>query len=308
VPGAALEPRLARHALARRVLAARGLTETVGFSFVSSDAAARFGGAPESLRLLNPIASDLDQMRPTPLVSLAAAIRANSARGWADIGLFEIGPAFSEQTQQCIAAGMRAGHTPRSPGVAAEPVSLWAAKADALEILRQLGVNPEAVTTTADAPGWYHPGRSGVLRQGPKLVLARFGELHPSVLRAEGIDVPVVAFEVLLDALPEPKRRKKAPPALSAFQPVRRDFAFVVSDDVAGENVLRAVRGAERQLVTGVSLFDVYAGPHVPEGYRSIGVEVTLQPDERSLTDAELEAVSDRIVAAVVKATGAVLR
>ncbi|MCH4093761.1 MAG: phenylalanine--tRNA ligase subunit beta [Acetobacter peroxydans] len=308
VPGAALEPRLARHALARRVLAARGLTETVGFSFVSSDAAARFGGAPESLRLLNPIASDLDQMRPTPLVSLAAAIRANSVRGWADIGLFEIGPAFSEQTQQCIAAGMRAGHTPRSPGVAAEPVSLWAAKADALEILRQLGVNPEAVTTTADAPGWYHPGRSGVLRQGPKLVLARFGELHPSVLRAEGIDVPVVAFEVLLDALPEPKRRKKAPPALSAFQPVRRDFAFVVSDDVAGENVLRAVRGAERQLVTGVSLFDVYAGPHVPEGHRSIGVEVTLQPDERSLTDAELEAVSDRIVAAVVKATGAVLR
>ena len=143
---------------------------------------------------------------------------------------------------------------------------------------------------------------------GPKLVLARFGELHPSVLRAEGIDVPVVAFEVLLDALPEPKRRKKAPPQLSAFQPVRRDFAFVVPDDVAGDNVLRAVRGAERQLVAGVSLFDVYAGPHVPEGHRSIGVEVTLQPDERSLTDAELEAVSDKIVAAVVKATGAVLR
>ncbi|MBO1324015.1 phenylalanine--tRNA ligase subunit beta [Acetobacter sp. TBRC 12305] len=308
VPGAALTPRLARTELARRMLATRGLTETVGFSFVSNEAARVFGGAPESLRLLNPIASDLDQMRPTPLVNLTEAVKTNSARGWADIGLFEIGPAFAEDGQQAIAAGVRAGHTQRYPGLASEPVSLWAAKADALELLRALGVNLDAITTTADAPGWYHPGRSGVLRQGPKLVVARFGELHPSLLQAQGIDTPVVAFEVLLDAVPEPKRRKKAAPQLSAFQPVRRDFAFVVGDDVPGENVLRAVRGADRQLVSAVSLFDVYKGPHVPQGQRSIGVEVTLQPMERSLTDAELEAVSERIVAAVSKATGAVLR
>ncbi|QEO16328.1 phenylalanine--tRNA ligase subunit beta [Acetobacter vaccinii] len=308
VPAATLSPRQARLALARRLLAARGLTETVGFSFVSYDEAQRFGGAPDSLRLLNPIASDLDQMRPTPLVNLVAAVRANSARGWADIGLFEIGPAFAQDGQQVVAAGVRAGHTPRSPGVGEQAVSLWAAKADALELLRQLGVNLEGVTTTTDAPGWYHPGRSGVLRQGPKLVLARFGELHPSLLQAEGIDVPVVAFEVLPDAVPEPKRKKKTAPKLSAFQPVRRDFAFVVAQDVPGEGVLRAVRGAERQLVSDVSLFDVYTGPHVPEGHRSIGVEVTLQPVEKSLTDAELEAVSERIVAAVTKATGATLR
>ncbi|MFS8371000.1 phenylalanine--tRNA ligase subunit beta [Acetobacter indonesiensis] len=308
VPGTALTPRQARAARARRILAARGLVETVGFSFVSHEEALRFGGAPDSLRLLNPIASDLDQMRPTPMVNLVSAAQRNSARGWADIGLFEVGPAFSENGQQLVAAGVRVGHTPRYPGQESGAVSLWAAKADALELLTQLGIAPEALSTTTDAPSWYHPGRSGVLRQGPKNILAYFGELHPSLLQAEGIDVPVVGFEVLMDAVPDPKRRKKSAPKLSAFQPVRRDFAFVVERDVPAENLLRAVRGADRTLVTNVSLFDVYEGPHVPEGYRSIGVEVTLQPVEKSLTDAELEAVSERIVAAVAKTTGATLR
>ncbi|MCI1438286.1 MAG: phenylalanine--tRNA ligase subunit beta [Acetobacter indonesiensis] len=308
VPGTALTPRQARAARARRILAARGLVETVGFSFVSHEEALRFGGAPDSLRLLNPIASDLDQMRPTPMVNLVSAAQRNSARGWADIGLFEVGPAFSENGQQLVAAGVRVGHTPRYPGQESGAVSLWAAKADALELLTQLGIPPEALNTTTDAPSWYHPGRSGVLRQGPKNILAYFGELHPSLLQAEGIDVPVVGFEVLMDAVPDPKRRKKSAPKLSAFQPVRRDFAFVVERDVPAENLLRAVRGADRTLVTNVSLFDVYEGPHVPEGYRSIGVEVTLQPVEKSLTDAELEAVSERIVAAVAKTTGATLR
>ncbi|MGG6428604.1 phenylalanine--tRNA ligase subunit beta [Acetobacter ghanensis] len=308
VPGASLTPVQTRFALARRVLAARGLTETVGFSFVSHDEAMNFGSAPESLRLLNPIASDLDQMRPTPLVNLVAAVRHNSARGWGDIGLFEIGPAFAENAQQTLAAGVRSGYTPRYPGAASNPVSLWAAKADAQELLRQFGVNPDAITTTADAPAWYHPGRSGVLRQGPKNVLAYFGELHPSVLQATGIDVPVVAFEVFVEAVPQPKKKKRNAPALSAFQPVRRDFAFVIAQDIPVESVLRAVRGADRQLVADVSLFDIYTGQHVAEGTRSVGVEVTLQPTDKSLTDAELEAVSERIVAAVSKATGAVLR
>ncbi|MCG4271991.1 phenylalanine--tRNA ligase subunit beta [Acetobacter senegalensis] len=308
VPGVALTAKQTRAARARRILAARGLVETVGFSFVSHEEALRFGGAPDSLRLLNPIASDLDQMRPTPLVNLVASAQRNSARGWADIGLFEVGPAFSEKAQTLVAAGVRTGHTARYPGQESSAVSLWAAKADALELLTQLGVSADALTTTADAPSWYHPGRSGVLRQGPKNVLAYFGELHPSLLQAEGIDVPVVGFEVLMDAVPEPKRRKKSAPSLSAFQPVRRDFAFVVGRDVPAEALLRAVRGADRNLVAGVSLFDVYEGPHMPEGYRSIGIEVTLQPVDKSLTDAELEAVSERIVAAVTKATGAVLR
>ncbi|MFT8431319.1 phenylalanine--tRNA ligase subunit beta [Acetobacter orientalis] len=308
VPGVALTPKQARAARARRILAARGLVETVGFSFVSHEEALLFGGAPESLRLLNPIASDLDQMRPTPLVNLVAAAQRNAARGWADIGLFEVGPAFSEAGQQVVTAGVRSGHTLRYPGHESQAVSLWAAKADALEVLTQLGVSPDALSTTADAPSWYHPGRSGAVRQGPKNVLAYFGELHPSLLQAVGIDTPVVAFEVFMDSIAEPKRRKKAAPKLSAFQPVRRDFAFVVARDVAAENVLKAAKGAERTLVTGASVFDVYEGPHVAEGFRSIGVEVTLQPVEKSLTDAELEAVSDKIVAAVSKATGGTLR
>lgn len=308
VPGVALTPKQVRAARARRILAARGLVETVGFSFVSHEEALHFGGAPESLRLLNPIASDLDQMRPTPLVNLVAAAQRNAARGWADIGLFEVGPAFSEEGQQVVTAGVRSGHTPRYPGQESHAVSLWAAKADALEVLTQLGVSPDALSTTADAPAWYHPGRSGALRQGPKNVLAYFGELHPSLLQAAGIDTPVVAFEVFMDSIPEPKRRKKAAPKLSAFQPVRRDFAFVVTRDVAAETLLKAVKGAERTLVTGASVFDVYEGQHVPEGHRSVGVEVTLQPIDKSLTDAELEAVSDKIVAAVAKATGATLR
>lgn len=308
VPAVALTPRQVRAARARRVLAARGLVETVGFSFVSHEDALRFGGAPDSLRLLNPIASDLDQMRPTPMVNLVAASQRNAARGWADIGLFEIGAGFSEDGQQQIAAGLRAGHTPRYPGQVSTAVSLWTAKADALELLTQLGVSVEGLSATPDAPSWYHPGRSGVLRQGPKVVLGYFGELHPSLLQAEGIDVPVVGFEILLDAVPEPKRRRKSAPKLSAFQPVRRDFAFVVARDVPGEKLLKAVKGADRNLVSDVSLFDLYEGEHVPEGHRSMGVEVTLQPVDKSLTDAELEAVSERIVAAVAKATGATLR
>ncbi|MFT8517922.1 MAG: phenylalanine--tRNA ligase subunit beta, partial [Acetobacter persici] len=256
----------------------------------------------------NPIASDLDQMRPTPMVNLVAASQRNAARGWADLGLFEIGAGFSEDGQQQIAAGLRTGHTPRYPGQTSTNVSLWAAKADALDLLTQLGVAVEGVSATPDAPSWYHPGRSGVLRQGPKMVLGYFGELHPSLLQAEGIDVPVVGFEILLDAVPDPKRRKKSAPKLSAFQPVRRDFAFVVARDVPGEKLLKAVKGADRALVSDVSLFDLYEGEHVPEGHRSMGVEVTLQPVDKSLTDAELEAVSERIVAAVAKATGATLR
>ncbi|MBS0981088.1 phenylalanine--tRNA ligase subunit beta [Acetobacter thailandicus] len=308
VPATALTPKQTRLARAGRILAVRGLVETVGFSFVSHEEALRFGGAPEALRLLNPIASDLDQMRPTPLVNLVAALQRNSARGRSDIGLFEAGPAFSAEGQQMVVAGVRGGHTPRYPGHESQAVSLWDVKADALDVLTQLGVSPDALSTVADAPSWYHPGRSGLLCQGPKTVLACFGELHPSILQAAGIDVPVVAFEVFMDRLPEPKVRKKSAPKLSAFQSVHRDFAFVVSRDVPCENLLKAVRNAERNLIVAVNLFDLYEGPHVPEGHRSVGIEIVLQPVDKSLTDAEIEAVSERVVAAVSKVTGAVLR
>jgi phenylalanyl-tRNA synthetase beta chain len=182
------------------------------------------------------------------------------------------------------------------------------AKGDVWAILAALGVPLEALSVTADAPGFYHPGQSGTVRQGPKTVLANFGALHPSVLAALGLSGPAVAFEIYLDAIQDPKRRRKSVPDLPAFQPVHRDFAFVVKSDVAAEAVLKAARGAERTLIAGVSLFDVYEGDKVESGTKSLAVEVVFQPRERTLTDAEIEAACARVVAAVAKATGAVLR
>lgn len=311
VPGPTVTPRQARNSLARRVLAAQGLFECVSFSFMAQAQAALFGDAPVSLRLLNPIAADLDQLRPTPLVSLALAAARNATRGYADVGLFEIGPAFEPDAadgQTLVAAGLRAGATPRSWIVPARPVDAMDAKADLWMALAAIGVPMEALTITTDAPGFYHPGRSGVVRQGPKTVLARFGELHPRILAALDLVGPIVGFELFLDAVAEPKRRKKSAPDLPAFQPLRRDFAFLADLSVAADAVLRAARGAERTLITGVSLFDVYVGDKLPVGKKSLAVEVVFQPRERTLTDAEIDAAAAKVVAAVMKATGASLR
>ncbi len=308
VPVATLTPRQARTALARRTLAARGLAECVTFSFLARDRAALFGEAPEALRLRNPIASDLDQLRPSVIATLALAAARNAARGIGDLGLFEIGPVFLSGGERLVAAGLRAGETPRHWAQPARGVDALDAKGDALGVLAALGVPGEALSVTADPPGFYHPGRSGVVRQGPKLVLATFGALHPRVLAALDLPGPVVAFEIILDAIADSKRRRRAPPELPAFQPVRRDFAFVVGADIPADAVLRAARGADRALIAGVLLFDVYAGAALGEGRKSLGVEVTFQPRERTLTDAEIEAASAHVVAAVAKATGAVLR
>jgi phenylalanyl-tRNA synthetase beta chain len=311
VPAATLTPRQARAAVARRVLAGRGLAEAVTFSFADSRIAALFGEAPEALRLLNPIASDLDQLRATPLITLALAAARNAARGFSDVGLFEVGPAFHEGVrggQQVVAAGLRTGETPRSWLVPARGVTALDAKGDAWAALTALGVPLEALTVTADAPSFYHPGRSGVVRQGPKLVLARFGALHPEIIRTLDLPIHAVAFEIFLDAIPEPKRRRRAAPVLSALQPIRRDFAFIAVSDVAADDVLRAARGSVRDLVAGVSLFDVYEGERMEPGRKSLGIEVVFQPKDRSLTDAEIEEACGKVLAAVTKATGAVLR
>ena len=308
LPGATLTPAQVRTALTRRTLAARGLLECVTFSFMAGTEAALFGPAEEALRLLNPIASDLDQLRPTPVATLALAAGRNANRGFPDVALFEVGPAFEVGGQQLVAAGLRAGQTPRHPDAPARPMGAMDAKADALAGLAALGLPMESLSVTADAPGFYHPGRSGAVRQGPKLVLATFGELHPAVVAALGLTGAVAAFEVFLDRVPEPKRRRRAAPDLPAFQPVRRDFAFLVDAAVPAEAVVRAARGAERALIAGASVFDVYEGDKVAPGRKSVAVEVVFQPRERTLTDAELEAAGAKVVAAVAKATGAVLR
>jgi phenylalanyl-tRNA synthetase beta chain len=291
------------------VLASRGLLEAVTFSFLDHATAGLFGEAAESLRLANPIAADLDQMRPTPLATLAQAAARNVARGFGDVGLFEIGPAYAADTSQAlVAAGLRVGETPLSASSPARRFDALDAKADAVAVLTALGVPMDGVTTQAGAAEFYHPGQSGTLRQGPKTVLAAFGTLHPAACAKLDLPVGSVAFEVFLDALPEPKRRKKATPVLSPFQPVRRDFAFLVPEEMPAETLLRAARGAERNLITGVALFDRYQGKGVPEGQVSLAIAVTIQPVEKSFSEAELDAISAKIVAEVGKKAGGVLR
>ena len=309
VPVATLTPRQTRRAIARRTLAASGLAECVSFSFIPQVVARWFGAAPETQRLLNPIASDLDQMRPTAIAGLALAAARNAARGYADLGLFEIGPVFHDDGRQSqTAAGLRCGAPPRHwSGAQTGPTALDA-KADVWTVLAGLGVPMEALTVTTDAPGFYHPGQSGTVRQGPKTVLATFGALHPRLIAGLDLPTPAVAFEIDLDAIQEPKRRKKGLPDLSSLQPLQRDFAFLVDATVNADAVLRAAKGAERTLIAGVALFDVYGGDKVAAGKKSLGIEVTFQPRERTLTDAEIEAACAKVVAAVAKATGASLR
>jgi phenylalanyl-tRNA synthetase beta chain len=311
VPAPSLTPRQARAALARRVLAARGMLDCVSFGFLEAQAAALFGPTPEALRLVNPISADLDAMRPTPVASLLLAAARNAARGFPDLALSELGAAYrdpSPEGQLAVAAGVRTGATPRHWAELSRPVDAMDAKGDAMAVLAPLGVPMAALQVTADAPGFYHPGRSGVVRQGPKTVLATFGEIHPRVLAALDLAGPAVAFEVFLDAVPEPRRRRRGAPDLPPFQPVRRDFAFLVDESVPAEALLRAARAADRALIADVALFDRYAGDRLPPGKVSLAVQVTLQPREATLTDAQIEAAAERVVAAVAKATGATLR
>jgi phenylalanyl-tRNA synthetase beta chain len=311
VPAPTLTPRQQRAELTRRTLAAQGLAECVTFSFMAASEAAWFGDTPDALRLTNPIASDLDQLRPTPIATLVLAAKRNAARGWPDLGLFEIGPEFvaaAPDGQFLVAAGLRAGSTPRHWAAPARGVDAMDAKADLWAALTAAGVPMDALMVTADAPGFYHPGRSGLVRQGPKTVLGSFGELHPRVLAALDMVGPVVAFELTLDAIGEPRRRRRTSPDLPQYQPVRRDFAFLVDTTVTADAVLRAARGAERTLIAAVSLFDVYEGERLPDGKKSLAIEVVFQPRERTLTDAEIEAACQKVIAAVVKATGAMLR
>ena len=304
-------PKQVRAELARRTLAALGLAECVTFSFMAQAEAALFGDTPAALRLTNPIAADLDQLRPTPIATLALAAQRNAARGYPDVALFEIGPEFSTdaaENQRWIVAGLRAGATSRNWLAPQRPVDAMDAKADLWAIMSAIGVPLDALVLTQDAPGFYHPGRSATVRQGPRTLLGSFGELHPRVLAALDLAAPVVAFQLDLDAVGEPKRRRKAAPDLPSFQLIRRDFAFLVDSGVTADAVLRAARGADRSLIAGVSLFDVYQGERLPAGKKSLAIEVVFQPRDHTLTDAEIESVSRKVVAAVAKATGGVLR
>ncbi|MFO1154773.1 MAG: phenylalanine--tRNA ligase subunit beta [Rhodospirillales bacterium] len=314
-PEPVLNPLQRRRALARRFLAGRGMMEAVTFSFLAPSAAEAFGGGGSELSLVNPISADLAVMRPSLLPNLIAAVGRNGDRGLRDVALFEVGPQYRgdrPEDQSIVAAGVRAGRAAaRSWADRGRPVDAFDAKADALALLTALAAPVTKLQLdTAAAPAWYHPGRSAVLRLGPRQPLALFGEIHPGVLKELGIKVPVVAFEVFCDAIPAPRSTGPARPplALSAYQPVERDFAFIVDVGVPAAAVLDAVRGAEKTLITDAILFDVFTGDAIGPGKKSLAVTVVLQPVERTLTDADIEAIATRIVNAVAKATGATLR
>ena len=313
VAQALLTPAQRRVSLARRALANRGFDETVHFSFIPRAHAALFGGGDEARQLENPISADLDAMRPSLLPALLAASARNQARGFNHAMLFEIGPQFASGesgAQTNVAAGLRAGEPPRHWIKGATRPDAFAAKADALATLEAIWGEASGVPVQATAPAWYHPGRSGTIAMGPK-PLAYFGELHPRIIAAFDLKGPVSGFEILLDAIPEPKLRPaKARPKLEAsdLMAVERDFAFIVDAKVAADAVVKAARSADRALIERVDVFDLYEGKGVPEGKKSLAIAVRLQPKEHTLTESEIDAVAQKIVSAVAKAAGGVLR
>jgi phenylalanyl-tRNA synthetase beta chain len=298
-----------RVAQARRALAARGLNEHYGWGFCSAAQAAAFGGQPEALELLNPISSDLSVMRPSLLPHLVEAAVANQARGVGDIALFEVGASFHDVTptgQKTIATGIRAGLKHGLHYAGSPKVDVFDAKADALAALLAAGFDASKAQVTRAVPAWYHPGRSGAIALG-KNVIAVFGELHPSTLKGLGCDFPVVAFEIFLDAVPVARAAKRKPLVTSDYQPVTRDFAFVLDQATPSAELVNAISKAEKTLLQDVLVFDVYQGKGVEDGKKSIAVTVTLQAADRTLTDAEIATVSQAIIASAAKA-GAVLR
>ncbi|HEX6860006.1 MAG TPA: phenylalanine--tRNA ligase subunit beta [Caulobacteraceae bacterium] len=311
--GGVLTTRQTRARIARRELAAAGYQEAIGWSFVSRDVARLFGGGADELVLANPIASDLDTMRPSALPGLIEAVGRNANKGFPDAALFEVGPVFESdrpEGQKLVVAAVLAPHGPRRWDKGGEE-NVFTVKADLTALLDEMGA-PVANLQVAQgaASPWWHPGRSARLQLGPKQVIAEFGELHPAVLKSLDVEGPVYGFEVFVEAIPEPKKKGvKTRPALDLpeLMPLTRDFAFVVETGRAAGDLTKAVAGADKALIAGVRVFDVYEGKGVPEGCKSLALEVTLQPREKTLTDAEIEAVSQRIVQAAEK-VGARLR
>jgi phenylalanyl-tRNA synthetase beta chain len=309
MPRPAVDARQLRTPWAKRLLASRGMDEAVTWSFMDKKIAALFGGR-DSLDLQNPISADLATMRPSILPNLIQAAQRNAARGFPDVALFEVGPVFAESGQSTMATGIRAGlvqgrHWSGKP----KPVDAFDAKQDALALLDSLGMDTAKLTIDAVPPNWFHPGQAGMLKLG-QATIGAFGAIHPDILDAIGLNGPCVGFEIDLAQIPLPRRKgtERPPLALSPFQPVKRDFAFIVADEVPAERLIRAVRSADRTMIVDVTLFDVYTGQGIEAGKKSLAVEVTLQPAERTLTDAEIEAIAARIVAAAAKETGAALR
>ncbi len=316
VPQPVLTPQQRREAAARRMAAALGYSECVTYSFIGAEAAALFGGGSEAVRLDNPISSEMTHLRPDLLPGLLAAAARNQARGFTDLALFELGPVFfgGEPGEQRVQlSGLLVGASaPRDPWGSRRAVDLYDAKADAEAILAAVGA-PARMQIDRRLDGWWHPGRAGNMALGPSR-LASFGEVHPRVLKAMEVKGPAVAFTVHLANVPLPRTKSPTRPALnaSAFQAVERDFAFVVDERVEAAVLVNAALGADKGLIESVRVFDQFAGERAAAqmgaGRKSLAITARLQPKDRTLTDAEIEAVAAKIVEKVTKATGGTLR
>lgn len=311
--GGVLTVRQGRVRIARRAMAARGYAETITWSFCKRETAQLFGGGDPKLVITNPIASDLDCMRPSILPNLIEAAGRNARRGFADVAIFEVGPSYKgdEPADQVTnVAAVVAPHSPRRwDGLSSDP--LFELKADVLALLEEIGAPVANLQISQQGVSdWWHPGRSAALRLGPKATLVEFGELHPRILKALDVDGPVLGFEVNIDAIPEGKRKAtktKGAMAISSLMPLSRDFAFLVKADTPAGDLVRAVAGADKALIREARVFDVYQGQGVPEGMKSLALEIQVQPTEKTLTEAEIEALSAKVVAAAGK-VGATLR
>jgi phenylalanyl-tRNA synthetase beta chain len=308
---------------AKRALASRGMLEAVTWSFISEDQAKLFGGGSAALRLANPIAAEMSDMRPSLLPGLLTAAQRNADKGYGDVAIFEVSGTYENdrpEGQRRVAGGIRRGTASMSGSGrmwsnaakgGGKPVDVFDAKADALAVMEACGLPMGNIQIEQGGPEWYHPGRSGTIKMGPKVVLGYFGEFHPSTLEALDVSGALCGFEVYVDAMPEPKKkatRTKPALELSQFQAVKRDFAFVVDKSVEAGAIIKAASGADRKLVSGVNVFDVFEGASVGEGKKSVAIEVQIQPVDRTLTDEDFEALTQKIVASVTKFTGGVLR
>lgn len=317
VPAPVLTPVQQRENAARRTCAALGYNEAVTYSFIDRASAEMFSGGADATMLDNPISSEMSHMRPDLLPGLLQAAARNQARGFMDLALFEVGPAFEggepEDSHTQIAGLLVGGAHPRDPYGSRRPVDLYDAKADAEAVLAAIGA-PARQMIQRNAPAWWHPGRSGQISLGPKNILATFGELHPKVLAAFGVKGPAVAFTLWPARVPFPKNATASRPALTAsdLQSVERDFAFVVDAQVEALTLVNAAQGADKALIESVQIFDEFHGEkaeaQMGAGKKSLAITVRLQPTEKTLTEAEIEAVGKKIVEKVSKATGGVLR
>ncbi|MCF1483125.1 MULTISPECIES: phenylalanine--tRNA ligase subunit beta [Rhizobium/Agrobacterium group] len=308
---------------ARRALASRGMMEAVTWSFISAEQTALFGGGKPALKLVNPIAADMSDMRPSLLPGLLTAAQRNADRGFGDVAIFEVSGTYEGDTpegQRRVAGGVRRG-TASLAGAGrmwsnaakggGKPVDVYDAKADALAVLEACGLPMGNVQIEQGGPEWYHPGRSGTIKMGPKVVLGTFGEFHPKTLAALDVSGALCGFEIYLDAMQEPKKKAtRTKPALdlSPLQMVKRDFAFVVEKQVEAGAIIKAATSADRKLITGVNVFDVFEGASVGEGKKSVAIEVLIQPSDKTLTDEDFDALTKKIVGNVEKTTGGALR